>query len=267
MSDITQQEKTQQNEEIVESLINDLNITKNDINKENTESLKSGDDNPNIIPDDFEKDDDTPKDPFIIDEVDEEELKLQQESLTEDQKESLHKEALEFKQIGNEEFKTEKYLESINNYTKALNICPLAYSNDRAIFYCNRAASKMKLQRDDLAIEDCTKAITLNGNYLKAYVRRAKLYEGKDKLDESLEDYKKILELDPGNGEARAACVRLPPMIHERNEKLKTEMLGKLKDFGNLLLKPFGLSTANFQLQQDPNSGGYSVNFQQNKPS
>lgn len=102
---------------------------------------------------------------------------------------------------------------------------------------------------------------------MDVFFRRAKMYEETDKLDEALDDYKKIAELDGGsaNGEAaRAACCRLPPIIAERNEKLKTEMLGKLKDLGNMILKPFGLSTNNFQMQQDPTSGSYSVNFNQN---
>lgn len=98
------------------------------------------------------------------------------------------------------------------------------------------------------------------------YFRRANLYESTDKLDESLEDFKKVLELDPGNHEARAAHIRLPPLINERNEKMKAEMIDKLKDLGNLVLRPFGLSTKNFEMKQDPSTGSYSINFNQGAP-
>lgn len=88
-----------------------------------------------------------------------------------------------------------------------------------------------KLDRKESATEDCTKALECNNTYLKAYLRRAKLYEENDKLDESLDDYKKILELDLHNKDALQAQARLPPLINERNEKMKEEMLGELNVF------------------------------------
>lgn len=94
--------------------------------------------------------------------------------------------------------------------------------------------------------------------------RRAKAYDLEEKLDESLEDYKKVLELDKNSKEAQEAIPSLERRINERNEKMKEDMMAKLKDLGNLVLRPFGLSTSNFQMAQDPKTGGYSINFKQN---
>uniref|UniRef100_A0A1B6EQ97 Uncharacterized protein n=1 Tax=Cuerna arida TaxID=1464854 RepID=A0A1B6EQ97_9HEMI len=193
--------------------------------------------------------------------VDELALKDLELTYSEEDRERLYKEAVVFKQTGNDLFKSAQYRESAHAYTQALRTCPLKYAKDRAIFYSNRAAAKMKLELNESAIEDCTKALELDERYLKALYRRAQLYEATDKLDEALVDYNEVLKIDPLHKDAMYASKRLPDQIQERNEKLKTEMLGKLKDLGNLFLKPFGLSTENFQLSQDPNSGGYSVNF------
>lgn len=196
--------------------------------------------------------------------IDEVLLKDLEVGYSEEDKERLQKEANEYKLKGNEQFKNGEFRESCKTYTQALRICPLAFDKDRAMLYSNRAAAKMKLDLKEGAIEDCTKAVELDERYLKAYFRRAQLYEATDKLDEALADYKKIIELDPLHRDALYATKRLPEQIQERNEKLKTEMLGKLKELGNMVLRPFGLSTENFQMVQDPNTGGYSINFKQN---
>ncbi|XP_019552995.3 tetratricopeptide repeat protein 1 isoform X2 [Aedes albopictus] len=193
--------------------------------------------------------------------IDDESQRDWEKGLTEEEKLANKAKADELKAQGNGLFKQGDFNKSANVYTEALRICPLEYSAERSILFANRAAAKTKLNFKPSAIDDCTKAIEHNPKYLKALLRRATLYEEADKLDESMEDFKKILELDPANVEAKAAQVRLEPKIQERNERLKEEMMGKLKDLGNMILRPFGLSTQNFEMQQDPSTGSYSINF------
>lgn len=83
-----------------------------------------------------------------------------------------------------------------------------------------------------------------------------------DHLDESLLDFEKFLTSEPKHNEALEGQRRLKFKVDERNEKLKLEALDKLKSLGNLVLKPFGLSTDNFEVK--PNGeGGCSINFKQ----
>jgi len=55
----------------------------------------------------------------------------------------------------------------------------------------------------EAAIQSCTKSIEFDSNYIKPFIRRAESYKHIDKLEEALQDYQKILELDPNNNQAR----------------------------------------------------------------
>lgn len=230
------------NEEIVEELTKNLESQCID-NEACEKQYAEGDSQDNIIPPDFDKSDeesdDKKSDKLSDDFIDEDLLKEQELNISEEEKLERKTKASELKAQGNTAFKSSEYLQSLNLYSEALKLCPLSYTDDRSILYANRAASKAKLDRKLSAIDDCSKAIELNSNYIRAYLRRANLYEETDKLQNSLDDYKKALELDPGIPEARAATVRLPPLIEEQNEKLKTEMLGKnifnLHDYNSIV--------------------------------
>lgn len=107
----------------------------------------------------------------------------------------------------------------------------------------------------------------------KALLRRAKARRevgGWASLQGSLEDYQALSRPPNVNSltgmdqkAVQAALRELPPKLEEVKNQEMADMMGKLKGLGNSLLKPFGLSTENFQFTKDESSGGYSMNFNQ----
>jgi tetratricopeptide (TPR) repeat protein len=103
----------------------------------------------------------------------------------------------------------------------------------------------------------------------KALMRRARArseLRGWSNLEGAIEDYKRLAamaNLAAADKKIVQAQLRLlPPLAKAAQEAETAEMWSKLKDLGNGLLKPFGLSTDNFQMVQDEKTGGYSMNFQ-----
>lgn len=181
--------------------------------------------------------------------------------------EELRQKIIDIKNEGNNCFANKDYQEAIKSYSKALELCHHDDMDDRqtkVILFSNIAAAKDHLELSEEAIDFCTKALELNANHQKALLRRAHLYKKCDRLDESLADFNRFYELCPNDHSIRPIVIELKARIEERNEKMKTEMLSKLKNLGNMVLKPFGLSTDNFQCVQNPETGSYSVNFQSN---
>ncbi|KAG5915035.1 hypothetical protein E4U42_000176 [Claviceps africana] len=102
----------------------------------------------------------------------------------------------------------------------------------------------------------------------KALLRRARARAeagGWQNLAGAEEDYKLLSEM-PGLGAADRRTVQrqlgaLPARTKAAQEAETAEMWGKLRTLGDGILKPFGLSTSNFQMVKDEKTGGYSMNF------
>ncbi|KAF2842274.1 hypothetical protein M501DRAFT_1013628 [Patellaria atrata CBS 101060] len=106
----------------------------------------------------------------------------------------------------------------------------------------------------------------------KALLRRAKArieLGGWAALQGADEDYRQLSQMNHLSSldqqTVRKALSTLPPRLEEAKQKEMGEMMGKLKNLGNGILKPFGLSTDNFNFVKDENTGGYSMQFNQNK--
>ena len=75
-------------------------------------------------------------------------------------------EAERLKTEGNNLMRTEKFVDALEMYSKAIEL-----DGGNPVFYCNRAAAHSKMNNHHLAIEDCQRAIDMDPSYSKAYGR------------------------------------------------------------------------------------------------
>lgn len=112
---------------------------------------------------------------------------------------------------GNDNFKAGKIEEAIKAYTAAIGV---AKNNEKEIqikadCFANRAACNRQLYKDVEVVADCTKAIELVPNHVKAYIRRAQGYESQEKYEKALADYQKASILAPNTKVAYEGASRV----------------------------------------------------------
>ncbi|GLJ37178.1 hypothetical protein SUGI_0754180 [Cryptomeria japonica] len=188
-----------------------------------------------------------------------------EDAMTEEQqKQRSLEQASAAKAEGNRLFGAGEFEAALTQYANALDIAPdHPMANDiRSVCYANRGICYYKLNKYEETIKESTKALDLNPAYMKALIRRAEAHEKLEHFEEAIADMKKALELDGSNEQARRTIIRLEPLAAEKREKLKEEMIGKLKQLGDSVLGRFGMSVDNFKAVKDPSTGSYSISFQ-----
>lgn len=112
------------------------------------------------------------------------------------------------KEAGSRAFVMKKYDEAMASWDRALEMESLSNS-DAALLHNNKAACYMVGKRYRDAISECTAALEIQPNYLKALVRRAKAHEAMGQFKLALSDLQQANKLDGATDDTRAAEKRV----------------------------------------------------------
>lgn len=111
--------------------------------------------------------------------------------------EELLKKAEGFKNQANKCFQEKKYEEAISLYTEAINL-----NGNSAVYYANRSFAHLRVESFGYALEDASKAISLDKKYIKAYYRRASAYMSLGKFKSALRDFEAVKKARPSDKDA-----------------------------------------------------------------
>lgn len=160
--------------------------------------------------------------------------------------------AKEWKEEGNRLVKERKFKEALECYTKAIELD----KSDPAL-YSNRSLMHYNLKDYNKALLDANKALSLNPNHGKAYLRKGNALEELKRYEEALCIYQKGLEVDSNNTQLLEAYQKLEILLNNPNEeneeeksevkkekksKVKTEEKYEVKNEGKSLIEKYALN-------------------------
>jgi DnaJ family protein C protein 7 len=100
-----------------------------------------------------------------------------------------------------------------------------ALRQNRAPLYANRAACQLELRQYDAATDDCTKALELDPEYVKAMLRRAKAHMAMSRYQDAVYDYEAANKLAPSQ-EIERGLREAKTALKQANRKDYYKILG-----------------------------------------
>ncbi|XP_058524565.1 sperm-associated antigen 1 [Ochotona princeps] len=125
------------------------------------------------------------------------------------------------KEKGNEAFNSGDFEEAVMYYTRSISALPTVAA------YNNRAQAGIKLQNWTSAFQDCERVLELEPGNVKALLRRATTYKHQNKLQEAIDDLRKVLEVEPDNDLAKKTLSEVERDLKNSAPALKPQTKGK----------------------------------------
>ncbi|XP_011096015.1 HSP-interacting protein [Sesamum indicum] len=129
------------------------------------------------------------------------------------------KRAHEIKEEGNRRFQAKDYVGALQQYDNALKLTPNVHP-DRAVFHSNKAACLMQMKPIDYGavISECTLALQVQPQFVRALLRRARAFEAVGKYEMAMQDVQSMLMADPNHHDALDIAGRLRMSLGARQE-------------------------------------------------
>lgn len=126
----------------------------------------------------------------------------------------------ELKEEGNRLFQRRDCEGALLKYEKALKLLPRNHI-DVAYLRSNMAACYMQMGISDYprAIHECNLALEVTPKYSKALIKRARCYEGLNRLELALRDLNTVLSMEPNNLTALELVERVKEAIESRGDQ------------------------------------------------
>jgi len=125
------------------------------------------------------------------------------------------------KREGNELYSQGDQECAIVKYTQAIEACEEKEAVLKADLLANRAACHRQLYNPKAVVDDCTAALKINPQHVKALVRRAQAYENMEKYQDALKDFDLANLLAPGTEVAVSGASRIRAALKKEAKDAK----------------------------------------------